>query len=77
MEAKFDYDELKLTFEDIDSRPKSRRLVFFIDGDKSSWFCVDRSSDFFADCRKPGFCGKTGAGGFGGVEMSFSCATFI
>lgn len=73
MEIEIHYKQL--TFDDIDSRPYSLRLVLFVDGGASS-FGVDKSSDFFADCLKHGFCGKTGAGGFGGVELSFSCATF-
>lgn len=63
----------KLTFDDIDSRPisLSGKLMFGFSS------VGDKSRDFLADCRKHGFCGKTGGGGFGGVELSCSCSIFL
>lgn len=61
----------KRTFDAIDSRPisLSAKLIFGLSS------IGDRSSDFLADCRKHGFCGKTGGGGFGGFELS--CSIFV
>lgn len=62
----------KLTADEIDSRPISR-IGVFIFGISSAG---DKSSDFLAGL-KHGFCGKTGGGGFGGVDLSLTCSTFV
>lgn len=53
-----------LTLDDIDSRPTSVRFVCLLLSSINP-----KSNDFLGVCFKHGFCGRTGGGGFGGVDM--------
>lgn len=66
----------RLTFDDADSNPASMKCCTLFVCSLVDGVGTFRSIDERVDVFMHGFCGKTGAGGFGGADLScFSWST--